>query len=136
MIDLRNRGFESEWRFSAARSSGPGGQNVNKVNSKVELRFDIYGSERLSDEEKEIILKKLKNKITTEGELILVAQEDRSQLKNRQQVMNRFYELLEAALTPVKKRKKTAPSQASIEKRLKLKKIVGQKKELRRSTGI
>ncbi len=132
MINLKDRGIESELRFSTSRGSGPGGQNVNKVNTKVELRFNIMDSAFLTAEEKNLLLQKLEKKITSDGELIVVAQEDRSQLRNRQKATERFFEWVQKALTPRKKRKKSAPTQASIEKRLRLKKIAGQKKELRR----
>jgi len=133
MINLKDRGIESELRFFSSRGSGPGGQNVNKVNTKVELRCNIKESLLLTPEEKNILLQKLENKVTSYGELIVVAQEDRSQLRNRQKATERFFEWVQKALTPRKKRKKTVPTQASIEKRLRLKKIAGQKKELRRN---
>ena len=70
--ELKKRNFENEFIFSTSRSSGPGGQNVNKVNTKVELRFNINNTMLFSDDEKEIICRKLKNKINNEGELILI----------------------------------------------------------------
>jgi len=128
--------FESEITFSASRSSGPGGQNVNKVSTKVELRFNIPNSNLISDSEKEILLEKLKNKISNEGDLILVSQEERSQLKNKEKVLEKFYELIDDALTPPKKRKPTKPSKASIEKRLEGKKIVSGKKTQRKKPDV
>jgi ribosome-associated protein len=130
---LNDRDFSNEFHFSASRSSGPGGQNVNKVNTKVELRFSIPGSILLSDEEKELILEKLKKKINSEGELILVSQTERSQLKNKEKVIDKFYSLLTHALTPRKKRKPTKPSQASKEERLETKRKQAEKKERRKN---
>lgn len=129
---LNERDFSPEFTFTASRSSGPGGQNVNKVSTKVELRFDVMGSALLSAEEKETILLKLAKKINTEGELILVVQTDRSQLKNKEKAVEKFYSLLVKALTPVKKRKPTRPSRAAKEKRLEEKQIQSEKKERRK----
>ncbi len=130
---LKNRNFEPEFRFQASRSGGPGGQNVNKVNSKVELRFSIDESGLLTDREKQILLRKLKNRITDEGELILISQDDRSQLRNKELVILRFYELIEKALKPEKKRIKTKPTLASKKKRMEKKRIHSLKKQNRRT---
>lgn len=121
----------SELEFQASRSSGPGGQNVNKVNSRVELRFNIPTSQLLSERQKEILLKKLASKLTSDGTLIMEGQTERSQLQNKEKVIQRFYSLIEKALKPVKKRKATKPSRSSIEKRINKKKQVGEKKKLR-----
>jgi ribosome-associated protein len=129
---IRNRDFSNEFNFAATRSSGPGGQNVNKVNSRVELRFSVNQSELLYDDEKEIILKKLKNKINSEGELLITVQTDRSQLKNKEESIEKFYELITKALTPRKPRRSTRPTRASVEKRLEGKKQVSEKKTMRR----
>jgi ribosome-associated protein len=130
---FNDRDFSNELHFSASRSSGPGGQNVNKVNTKVELRFSIPGSILLSDEEKRLILEKLKKRINSEGELILVSQAERSQLKNKEKVVEKFYTLLTRALTPRKNRKPTKPSHASKEERLESKRMQSEKKERRKN---
>jgi ribosome-associated protein len=130
---LNNRDFSCELHFSASRSSGPGGQNVNKVNTKVELRFHVASSTLLSDEEKILLIEKLLKKINSEGELILVSQTERSQMKNKEKVIEKFYSLLTRALTPRKKRKPTKPSQASKEERLEEKRKQAEKKERRKS---
>lgn len=122
-IDISDRDFSAELVFTATRSSGPGGQNVNKVSSKVELRFNLWSSALLDEQEKAIIAEKLTNKINKDGELVLVAQTDRSQLKNKEKVIEKFYHLLEKALMPPKKRYKTKPTKASIEKRLESKRV-------------
>jgi ribosome-associated protein len=130
---LNDRDFTGELHFSASRSSGPGGQNVNKVNTKVELRFHIASSSLLSDEEKTLVLKKLAKKINLEGELIVVSQTERSQLKNKKKVIERFYSLLTRALTHRKTRKPTKPSRESKEERLETKRKLAEKKERRKS---
>ena len=122
-MDFSERDFSSEFIFQTSRSSGPGGQNVNKVSSKVELRFNLLSSTLLDEHEKAVIAEKLVNKINNEGELVLVAQTDRSQLKNKEKVIEKFYHLLEKALTPPKKRYRTRPTKASVEKRLESKRI-------------
>jgi ribosome-associated protein len=129
---LKERDFSSELHFSASRSSGPGGQNVNKVNTKVELRFSVISSSLLSDEEKLLVSEKLAGKINGDNELVLVCQAERSQLKNKEKVIEKFYSLLIRALTPRKKRKPTAPSRASKEERLETKRKQAEKKERRR----
>lgn len=115
--------LSAEFLFQASRSSGPGGQNVNKVNSKIELRFHIQNSLILSDPQKETLLSKLASKISAEGFLIVVSQRDRSQLVNKEDAIRKAYELMEKALRPVKRRKHTRPTRSSVEKRLTEKKI-------------
>lgn len=122
-MDISERDFSAEFIFQASRSSGPGGQNVNKVSSKVELRFDVRNSQLLSEDEKSMITEKLSNKINKQDELVLIAQTDRSQLKNKEKVVEKFYKLLEKALIPQKRRYKTKPSRSSIEKRLESKRV-------------
>ncbi len=134
--DLQIRDFDKEIVFSYSRSSGPGGQNVNKVNTRVELRFNILTSESLSLPEKELLLKKLINKINKEGELIIVSQSERSQLRNREKAIGKFYIMLAKALTPPKKRKPTLPTKASRERRLDSKRITSEKKQIRRKTDL
>ena len=121
---------EVDFRFS--RSSGPGGQSVNKVSTQVELLFNIHRSFFLTDDQKDKINVKLKNRINSDGVLILKCNETRSQLKNKEIVISRFLELIKDALKPVKKRKPTVPSKSSIERRLNLKKIQSAKKKDRK----
>jgi len=115
--------LSSEFQFLTSRSSGPGGQNVNKVNSKVELRFDIQNSSLLSDEQKDILLKKLATKIISEGILSVVSQRDRSQLSNKEDAIEKLYLLIAKALKPVKPRKNTRPTKGSVERRLTVKRM-------------
>jgi ribosome-associated protein len=121
-----------ELRFKAVRSSGKGGQNVNKVSSKVELTFDVLNSAFLSEEQKQIILKKLASKINDAGQLKLTTDSERSQYSNKEIVSEKFLALVIKALTPKRKRKHTKPSKQSVEDRLKIKKQKAEKKELRK----
>jgi ribosome-associated protein len=122
-MDIRDRNFKDEFVFQASRSGGPGGQNVNKVSTKVELRFNVGASVLLNDDEKVLVFQKLINKINKEGELILVSQSERSQLNNKDKVINKFYILLIKVLTPRKKRLETKPTKASVERRLESKRV-------------
>ncbi len=122
----------NELKFKAVRSSGAGGQHVNKVSSKVELGFDIISSLGLTADEKERLLIKLQNRLSNENILILQCDEARSQHQNKKLVTQRFFELLKKALYIPKKRKPTKPSKASIEKRLKSKKLHSDKKGRRK----
>lgn len=115
--------LSSEFQFLTSRSSGPGGQNVNKVNSKVELRFDIENSSLLTDDQKEILFAKLATKISSEGILSVVSQRDRSQLANKEDAIEKLYLLITKALKPVIRRIKSRPTKSSVEKRLTGKRI-------------
>ncbi len=111
----------SELTFKAVRSSGAGGQNVNKVSSKVVLTFDLMASNALSDEEKTLIQSKIATRLTSDNILILNCDEDRSQLKNKELVVKRFLDLIKKSLIIPKPRKPTKISRSVIEKRLKAK---------------
>lgn len=124
--------LQSELLFKAVRSSGAGGQNVNKVSTKVILIWDIAASRALNTEQKEILSEKLKNRINKEGILQLECDETRSQLKNKEIVKNRFFYLLEHALKKDKKRIATKIPKAVIKKRLNDKKIHSDKKTNRK----
>lgn len=112
----------SELRFSYARSSGPGGQHVNKVNTKATLYFDVVSSSSLSEFDKQRILSRLAGRISKSGIMRVSSLKHRSQAANRQAAIERFGELLAEALRERKKRRPTRPSLASKEKRIALKK--------------
>lgn len=133
--DLKSRISESEFVFSASRSSGPGGQNVNKVNTKVELRFNLLNSPSLSSKEKETIFNKLKNKINKEGELVINSDSERTQLMNKELVTAKFYIIISKALTIPKYRRSTKPTLASKLKRLEEKKSQSHRKKMRKDSG-
>ncbi|QHL88034.1 aminoacyl-tRNA hydrolase [Nibribacter ruber] len=118
--------------FQTSRSSGPGGQNVNKVESRVEVWFSIENSVLLSPEQKELMLEKLAPRLNKDGFLHLASQEDRSQLANKELAVQKLYETLEQALHRPKPRKRTKPSKAAVQKRIEAKKKIGQKKANRR----
>lgn len=132
MANIRNRGLEKEMDFHAARSGGPGGQHANKVSSKVELRFDVDASELLVNDEKHRIQKYLAHKLTKNGEFVIESREARSQHRNKQLVIERFYAMVEWALKPRKQRKKTRPTKASVERRLNRKRKQAEKKQNRK----
>ena len=121
-----------EVSYQAVRSSGAGGQNVNKVSSKVELHFMVTSSEAFSEGEKNRILKKLKPRLTNNDELILQSDESRSQHKNKELVTQRFLTIIKDAAVKPKPRKKTKPTKASKLKRLREKKKLSEKKNNRR----
>lgn len=128
---IKSRLFDSEFEIQASRSGGPGGQNVNKVNSKIQLFFDVHNSQVLSEEEKTILLSKWENKLDNEGKIMFQSQEKRSQLQNKELAIRKFYDALLKAFEKKKIRKATKPSKGAIESRIKAKKVNAQKKQNR-----
>ena len=126
----------SELNYKAVRSSGAGGQNVNKVSSKVVLTFDLNASQALSDEEKVLIEIKLASRLTAENILILNCDEDRSQLKNKTIVTKRFLDLIKKALVVAKPRKATKVPKSVIKKRIKDKKNLSEIKASRKKPDV
>lgn len=125
-----------ELNFKAVKSSGAGGQHVNKTSSKIELFFDLQNSNVLSDKAKEILLHKLNKKLTKDYILILQCDKSRSQHKNKDIVITRFIKLIETNLIIPKKRKSTKPTKSSIQKRLEKKKKQAYKKANRQKPKL
>ncbi len=126
----------TEVKYKAVRSSGAGGQNVNKVSSKVMLSFDLMDSKGLDEEEKERLKAKIASKLTQEFHLILACDEDRSQLKNKEIVTRRFIKILQEGLKIEKPRRATKIPKAAKEKRLVAKKTTAQIKENRKKPKL
>ena len=122
----------SELSFKFARSSGPGGQHVNRTATQVELLFDVASSPSLNETQRRRVLRKLKSRIDKEGVLHLVSQETRSQLRNREEVVERFQELMREALRIPKRRLPTRPTRAARERRLATKRRQSETKRRRR----
>jgi ribosome-associated protein len=125
----------AELAMGFARSGGPGGQHVNKTETKVELRWRLADSSVLTERDRSWLLRKLATRLTAEGELLVVSSGSRSQATNRREASERLAEIVRAALVRPKPRKKTRPSKGSVERRLQAKKVNSQRKRNRRSGG-
>jgi ribosome-associated protein len=121
----------SELRFRFSRSSGPGGQHVQKSSTRVELLFDVASSPSLTDEQRARVAERLSGYVDSAGVLHLVAQSERSQWRNREEVVERFQALMRKALRPRKRRRSTRPTAASKEKRLRKKRLRSETKRRR-----
>jgi ribosome-associated protein len=126
----------SELNYKAVRSSGAGGQNVNKVSSKVVLSFDLKISQALTEEEKTLLETNLSSRLTADSILILNCDEDRSQLRNKDIITKRFLELVKKGLIVQKARKVTRVPKSAIRKRIKNKKNTSQLKQSRRNPDV
>lgn len=130
------RDFSGELRFRFSRSSGPGGQNVNKVSTRVEAIFSIESSALLSGIEKMRLYQNLSSKISSDGDLVVVSQDSRSQLQNKTNAIDKLNLLINRSIVPVKKRIATKPSRAAKLRRMEHKKRLGLKKINRRKPPI
>lgn len=127
---------EEEIVFDFFRSSGPGGQNVNKVSTGVRIRWAVNKSKLLNEDQREKIIKKYPNKITKEGDFVLESEETRSQSRNKEIVIERLHSLINEALKLEKERKKIKPKRSLIEKRLKEKREISERKKRRAKVKI
>lgn len=130
--NILERNFETECEFKTSRSSGKGGQNVNKLETRVELWFNVLQSNLLSTDEKQLILRQLASKLTNGTIIHLQEQSARTQLENKRKIIKKLHQLLVKSLKKEKPRKISKPTKASKEKRLKTKKIDAEKKASRR----
>ncbi|WP_410524688.1 alternative ribosome rescue aminoacyl-tRNA hydrolase ArfB [Polaribacter sp. IC063] len=126
----------SELQFKATRSSGAGGQHVNKTSSKIELSFDLENSNSINENDKEFLKTKLSSKLTKENILILFCEETRSQHRNKDLAIKRFFNVLKTNLIRPKKRRTTKPSKGTIKKRVETKKRTSVKKALRKKPKL
>ena len=129
---MNSKQIIQELQFKAVRSSGPGGQHVNKVSSKIELSFDIKNSLGLSNQEKDTLLLKLKNRLNKKNQLLIFCDETRSQHRNKDIAIQRFLNYLKKGLQKEKSRRATQPTRSSIKKRLENKQKQAVKKALRK----
>lgn len=127
---------EAELRLSFARSGGPGGQNVNKVETKVELRWAPGGSSALSPEDREWLLKRLAGRLTSDGDLVVTSQRTRDQIRNREDARDKLAEIVRKALLRPKPRKRTRPGRRAVERRIREKKQRGSLKTDRRPPDL
>jgi ribosome-associated protein len=135
MID-KFQNILSEVSYKSSRSGGKGGQNVNKVETKIELSFDILNSKYLTDDEKKLIVKKLTNRIDKSGILKLTSQTERSQYQNKLKANRRLIDIIKKSLKKEKKRLKTKPTKISKENRILKKKITSVRKSQRSRPAI
>lgn len=130
---LTSERLKGELRFETSRSGGPGGQNVNKVNTKVALRWNVAGSDIADSSDKELLQSKLSSHINKDGELLIHAQEKRSQLQNKELALQKLDLLLTRAFSKKKPRRATRPGKGAVEKRLSEKKRRSEQKRRRQS---
>ena len=133
---IRYINFDKELTFSSSRSSGPGGQHVNKVNTRIELRFNVFNSQLLSEHQKSMLKVKLKSFLSGNGDLIISSQTQRSQLRNKETAKRKFYFLIEESLKELPERKPTKPTMSSRLRKRKNKIRISEKKKLRKKPDL
>jgi ribosome-associated protein len=124
-----------EFHFTFVRSSGPGGQNVNKVNTKAVLRWAIGSSQDLPEDVRQRFLKRFRNRVTSTGDVVISSQQFRNQARNVADCLARLREMLASVAVPPVRRRRTKPSRGSVERRLKNKHAQSKKKSRRSSSG-
>ena len=134
--EIAGRNFFPDLKFTTSRSSGPGGQHVNKLETRVTLRFNVVHSTVLSEEEKQHLLQKWAEKLTQDAELVISSQAQRSQLQNKEACLTKFRKLIKAAFTKPKPRRATQPTKASVRRRREDKQKQSQKKNLRKPPDL
>jgi ribosome-associated protein len=134
VLEIDNKIFipDTELSFSFARSSGPGGQNVNKTNSKAVLDWNFHRSASIPDAVRQRFLARFGKRLTVEGSLVIASDKHRDQRRNMDECLEKLAQMLREVLTPPKRRKATKPGKGAIERRLKTKKEVSEKKKNRR----
>lgn len=132
LTEKKRQLLASEVDFQYSRSSGPGGQKVNKTESRAELHWNLYETAVFDDKQIKTLERKLKNRLSKQGELIFYSDQMRSRLQNKNQCLQNFFQAIAEALTKPKPRKKTKPTKASVEKRILEKKKLSEKKNLRK----
>jgi ribosome-associated protein len=131
LTELKKKSLNAEVQYTYSRSSGPGGQKVNKTETRVELFWDLPGSQLFTAVQKQRLTNKLKNRLNSQGQLHFYSDQFRTRPQNQKACFQQFVEAIETALTRPKPRKKTKPKRSAIEKRIKEKKRQGDKKKLR-----
>jgi ribosome-associated protein len=131
-MNISKTDLQKEVIYKASRSGGKGGQNVNKVSTKVELLFDIASSALFTDDEKQLLLQKLQSRMNRDGLIQVMSEEERSQYMNKEKALEKLHHILAKALFRPKRRKATKPSKAVIEARLEKKKLQSAKKSSRK----
>jgi len=135
-LSITVRDIIDEVQFKTSRSGGPGGQHVNKVESRVQAIFNLQDSKTLSERQKYLIRKKYDNRLSKDGNLIVSADGMRSQLKNREVALNKLVQLINKAFIKKKRRIPTKPKKGAIQERLKSKKIRSERKKLRSKPNL
>lgn len=134
-MNINKETLVKELVFKTSRSGGKGGQHVNKVSTKVEIKFDIHHSSLLNEDQKQLLFNKLQHRLDKEGMLQVTCSKERSQLLNKLEAIEKMVHLLQQSLEVQKPRKDTKPTKGSVERRLQKKKVKSEKKAMRSRSG-